>query len=82
MSIKGDVESLIELVQALKHGPNDLPSIRHHHGKRDFERLKDSDEAVKAAFIKDRIKELADKARALPDEELLIAIAGRPLVDD
>ena len=72
---------LVDLVLALNLPPNTYPTLLQPE-RGEWERLKDSDSAVKAAYIKDRIKDLADKARELSDEELITAIAGRPFLDD
>jgi hypothetical protein len=78
--IKGRVLRLVDLVRALNLSPNTYPTLLQTE-MREWERMKDSDSAAKAAYIEDRIRDLANEARALSDEELVTAIAGR-LFDD
>jgi hypothetical protein len=43
----------------------------------EYERLKDLDHATKEAYIQEKVRELAEEARELPDEELLFDMTGR-----
>jgi hypothetical protein len=74
--IKGRAERLYDLARALRLPPNHLPTLRLPE-LQEYERLKDLDHATKEAYIQEKVRELAEEARELPDEELLFDMTGR-----
>ena len=74
--IRGRAERLYDLATALRLPPNYLPSLLPPEQK-EYDRLKDLDHNKKEAYIQEKVRELAEEARELPDEELLFDMTGR-----